>query len=99
MDFDYLPDKCDYHRHKFVNKPFVPTEFLGHIHRTQTRYFFIDPLRHLVPREFVPFLGAPDLVNDFFNGPPHHRPLFRYEVYAEYRVYQMTAGVSHEPPS
>jgi hypothetical protein len=87
VDFDYMPGKIEYHRHRFVHKWDVPREFVGLVHRTQTRYLFADPLRHLLPREFTPFLGAPDLVNDFYLGLPHHRWPFRYEVYAEYRVY------------
>ncbi len=87
--FDYWPRQAGYHRHKFAGKPLIPQEPLGLIHQSKTRYFFLDPLRHFVPREYVSFLGAPDLVNDFYCGLPHHRWLFRYEVYADYRVYRV----------
>jgi hypothetical protein len=89
VSYDYLPSQAGYHRHKFVNQTAFSKEFLGLVHRTRTRYFFVDPLRHLVARDYVPFLGAPDLVNDFYCGLPHHRWPFRYEVYADYRVYRV----------
>jgi len=90
VDFNYLPGKKDYHRHKFVHPATVSTEFLGVIHQTRARYLFFDPLRHWVAREYVPFLGAPDLVNDFFCGLISGMRPFRYHVYAEYRLFLVT---------
>jgi hypothetical protein len=87
--YDYLPGQAGYHRHKFVDLTALDKRFLGVVQRTKVRYFFLDPLRHLVLRPFIPFLGAPDLVNDFYCGLPHHRWLFRYECYTDYRVYRL----------
>jgi hypothetical protein len=90
VDFDYTPWKASYHRHKYVHHVHVPRKDVGVVHRTRTSYLFIDPLRHLVPRDYIPFLGAPDLVNDFYLGRSHHRALFTYKVEAIYHLYRAT---------
>jgi hypothetical protein len=90
VDFDYLPSKVGYHRHKYIHHLKMPREDLGVLHRTAVRYVFFDPLRHLIPRDFVPFLGAPDLVNDFYSGRSGHHCPFTYKVSARYHLYRAT---------
>jgi hypothetical protein len=90
VDFDYLPEKFPYHSHKYVHLLDVPKRDLGVVHVSQARYPYVDPLRYLISRQFVPFLGAPDLVNDFYCGPVTDGSRFCYEVYANYHVYEVT---------
>ena len=61
---------------------------LGSLYTTRVVYPFIDPLHYLFPPVYVPYLGAPDLVNDFYHGRTLDRALFLREVYAEYHLYQ-----------
>src|SRR5262249_47239171 len=63
----------------------------GEIHFTHVRYAFTDPLRYLIPRAYQPFLGAPDLENDFARKRSVDHP-FRHEIYAIYRVYEVTSS-------
>ena len=91
VDFDYLPHKREYHSHKYVHQAVVESRDLGVVHRTNFRYPFADPLRYLIPRSYLPFLGAPDLENDFArNCSAHH--LFGNEIAAAYHVYEVTGS-------
>lgn len=89
VDFDYTPDKASYHRHKYIHQAEIARRDLGVIHFTHVRYPFADPLRYLIPRSYQPFLGAPDLENDFARKCSGDRP-FRHEIYAIYHVYEVT---------
>jgi hypothetical protein len=90
VDFNYAPDKVRYHSHKYVRNHSVAMESLGKIHVLQARYPYLDPLKRIVPRHFISFLGPPDLENDYYRGPAQDgTPLMR-EVYAEYHVYRVT---------
>jgi len=91
VDFDYLPEKRDYHRHKYVHLMDVEKRGLGEIHVTKCSYPFVDPLRYLIPRKYLPFLGAPDLENDFSSMRSKAHP-FCNEVSATYRVYEVSGG-------
>jgi hypothetical protein len=99
VDYDYPAWKADYHRHRYVHRWELPCQDLGVVHRTLVRYFFIDPLHHLVPRDYVPFLGAPDLVDDFYSGPSQDGRPFTYEVAATYHVYRVTGDAIRPAPS
>jgi len=88
VDFDYPPDKAANHRHKYVHQADVENRDLGIVHFTHTRYPFLDPLRYLVPRSYLPFLGAPDLDNDFARKRSVDHP-FCHEIYAIYHVYEV----------
>jgi hypothetical protein len=98
VDFDYLPGQAGYHKHKYVHRLEVPKTDIGVAYRTRARYPFIDPLRFLVPREYIPFMGAPDLVNDFYCGKSHDGRPLTYEVSAEYHVYRMTGNSLRPKP-
>jgi hypothetical protein len=89
VDFDYTPDKGYYHRHKYVHQAEVARRDLGVIHFTHVRFPFTDPLRYLIPRMYQPFLGPPDLENDFARKRSVDHP-FRHEIYAIYHVYEVT---------
>jgi hypothetical protein len=91
VDFDYTPDKGYYHRHKYVHQAEIAWRDRGVIHFTHVRYPFADPLRYLVPRMYQPFLGAPDLENDFARKCSVDHP-FRHEIYAIYHVYEVTGS-------
>lgn len=95
VDFDYPPSKTWYHRNKYVHHMDVAKHDLGVVHITNPHYPFFDPLRYLIPRDYQPFLGAPDLVNDFGRGIASRLP-FRHEVLACYHVYEVT-GEHLEP--
>jgi hypothetical protein len=88
IDFEYLPGKRG-HRHKYVHSYELAKHDLGQLHQTRQWYPYCDPLRALIPREYVPFLGAPDLVNDFYCGPAQDGCWFCYEVFAAYRLYRV----------
>jgi hypothetical protein len=88
-DFDYLPWKR-VHRHKFVHQLEVEKQALGKLHVYSARYPFMDPLRHLISRPNVPYLGPPDLENDFYRGHAIDGSWFTDEVYAEYHLYKVT---------
>ena len=66
---------------------------LGVLHKTQAVYPFLDPLEALIPRNFVPSLGAPDLVQDFYRGGARSGTLFLREVYVQYHLYRVTGTV------
>ncbi|MGH7174431.1 MAG: hypothetical protein ACRELF_02905 [Gemmataceae bacterium] len=91
VDFDYTPDKASYHRHKYVHQAEVGCRDLGVVHFTHTRYPFADFLRYFVPRRYQPFLGSPDLENDFARKRSLGHP-FRHEIYAIYHVYEVTGS-------
>jgi len=91
VDFDYLPAKVA-HRHKYVHAYDIAKEDLGVVHETRRCYPYCDPLRCLIAREYVPFLGAPDLVNDFYCGPARDGRGFHYEVHAAYHLYRVTGS-------
>ncbi|HTU20953.1 MAG TPA: hypothetical protein VMG10_23075 [Gemmataceae bacterium] len=91
VDFDYTPDKGYHHRHKYVHLAEVNCRDMGVAHFAHTRYPFADPLRYLVPRMYQPFLGAPDLENDFARKCSIGHP-FRHEIYAIYHVYEVTGS-------
>ncbi len=91
VDFDYLPEKREYHRHKYVHQMDVEKCDLGVIHHTQFSYPFLDPLRYLIPRKYIPFLGSPDLENDFSRMNSKSQP-FCTDISATYHVYEVTGG-------
>ncbi len=97
LDVDFVRPrfKVPYHRHKYVHSMDIDKRDLGVVHVTDATYPFFDPLRCLVPKQYQPFLGAPDLVDDFGRGLARKRP-FRHEVRAEYHVYEVTG--SHVRP-
>lgn len=86
---DYHPLKLIYHSHKYVRDRSTEYRYLGLLHRTQVVYPFVDPLRNFIRRPFVPFLGAPDLVNDFYHGRAQSGTPFLNEVNAEYHLYRV----------
>ncbi|HEY5315325.1 MAG TPA: hypothetical protein VIK18_22530 [Pirellulales bacterium] len=88
-DFEYLPWKTA-HRHQFVHRFEVENRPLGKVHVYSARYPFADPLRHLVCRPNVPYIGPPDLENDFYKGRAIDGSWFTNEVYAEYHLYEVT---------
>jgi hypothetical protein len=88
-DFDYLPWKMG-HRHRFVHGCEIEKRALGLLHVYSARYPFVDPLRHLVSRPNVPFIGPPDFENDFYKGHAIDGSWFTNEVYAEYHLYEVT---------
>ncbi len=88
-DFEYLPGKITYHRHKYVHFSKIASTDLGVVHTSRARYPFLDPLRHLVKAEHVPFLGPPDLENDFYRGRGRDPSPFALEMYAEYHLYRV----------
>lgn len=90
VDYEFTRDKVYYHSHKYVRSESVAMEKIGLVHTTQVRYPYLDPLRMLMPRSYIPFLGGGDLENDFYRGPAQDRTPFMWEIYAEYHVYRVT---------
>jgi hypothetical protein len=85
-----------YHPLKYIRDHSVPTRALGTLHTTAVFYPFLDPLKLFFDVPYVNFLGSPDLVNDFYDGPALTRAPFRDELYATYRLYQV-AGTKLNP--
>lgn len=103
VECDHLPDKLD-HRHPYVHELKIAKRDLGIIHETSAGYPYLDPLRLLVSRPYVPFMGAPDLVDDFYCGPARDGRPFCSEVFARYHLYEVIdghaeAGTPAEAPS
>lgn len=88
-DFPRLPWKTA-DRHPFVHRCAVEKRSLGKLGVCSATYPFADPLRHFISPQNVPFLGPPDLVNDFYRGRALDGSWFRNEVYAEYHLYEVT---------
>jgi hypothetical protein len=95
VEFDYRPDKVIYHSHKYVRLQSVATEYIGLIYVTNVQYPYLDPFKTFIPREFISFMGTPDLENDFYIGPAQDGSPFMREVYAEYHVYRVTGTEVH----
>jgi hypothetical protein len=96
--FDRLAHKRAYHGHLFVNVFNVPKKSLGEVFTHRTSYRHLDPLRRLVAREFVPFLGPPDLVDDYYTGPSYTGPsqsgaAHTWDVAATYELHEVTGPV------
>jgi hypothetical protein len=88
-DFQHLPWKTA-DRHPFVHRYAVEIRSLGKLGACSATYPFADPLRHFISPQNVPFLGPPDLVNDFYRGRALDGSWFRNEVYSEYHLYEVT---------
>lgn len=90
MDYDFPSNKSWYHSNRFVENKGIAKRDLGRIHVTDARYPFLDPLRNLIDRPYITFLGPPDLENDFYHGRARHRHFQHYELRCEYHVYKIT---------
>jgi len=90
VEFDYLPGKAFFHPHKYVRFNTVESRLVGVLHETRAAFPFLDPVKRLIPREFLPFPASPDLMNDFYFGPARDGRPFRREVYARYELYRVT---------
>lgn len=97
LDFDYTPNKVEYHSHKYVRAGAVKMRDLGIIHTTQISYPFLDPFKAWIPREYVSFLGPPDLENDFYRGRSRIGQPFVREVYADYHLYEVVGEEVNMP--
>ena len=93
IDQPFLGEKMIHHTHKYVRDHSVDTVLIAEIHKTQIFYPYLDPLKLLVDRPFIPFVGPPDLVNDFYDGPDLAGAPFLNEVYARYTLYHVTGTV------
>ena len=96
IEHPFTPGKYLYHALKYVRDRSVPLRALGTLHTTDVRYPFLDPLKLFFDVPYVNFLGAPDLVNDFYDGPALSGAPFRSEVFATYRLYQ-AVGTKVDP--
>ncbi len=72
----------------YVRDKNVEMADLGILHKTQSRYPFLDPLKHLIPKTVITWPGPPDLEFDFYRGPSLDGAPFHREVYAEYHLYK-----------
>jgi len=83
----FSPLKGDYHAHKYITRKSVKVDARGRVHESSVRFPFVDPLRLLLPREMVLFLGPPDLENDVYSGPAQSGASFLREMSVAYDVY------------
>jgi hypothetical protein len=86
VDYDFPPEKRDYHRHPWADSaqsPLITREF-------RVRTFSLDPLAWWRPRRYENVLFAPDLENDFYRGPSTSAsaPFWR-EVSAAYTLWRV----------
>lgn len=65
---------------------------LGILHKTESSYLFLDPLKYLIPTREITWLGPPDLEFDFYRGLSLVGTPFHREVYAEYHIYKVTGN-------
>jgi hypothetical protein len=73
-----------------VLHPVFDMETIGKIARVASRYFFLDPLRLILPTNVSAWAGPPDLEFDFYRGPSLKKFPFRREVAVDYYLYRMT---------
>jgi hypothetical protein len=86
----YIPNQYLHHSHPLVRTHAVDWIDMGTLRSTTAFYPFVDPLDALVPRQFTPFVGAPDLVQDFYRGRALDGTPFMREVFVEYHLYRVT---------
>jgi hypothetical protein len=89
-DQPYLPGQYLYHSHPLVRSHAVDWADLGTLHKTRAVYPLLDPLQAVIPGRFVPFPGAPDLVQDFYHGRALSGAPFLREVYVDYHLYRVS---------
>lgn len=92
VDFNYLPEQRVSHQHKFIHQYSLPSQDLGLIYTIYSEYPFIDPLRYLVSRQYLSFLSAPDLAQDFYNGSSLRHHKFTNALHANYHLYKITGS-------
>lgn len=91
MEFSRLPQKESYHRHKYLHPiPICPVVDLGVIYFTKVRYPYLDPLKWFTKREYISFLGPPDLVDDFYTGNGEDEHIGWRETSVYYHVYRLS---------
>lgn len=74
----------------YVRDKNVEMADLGILHKTQSRYPFLDPLKYLIPIKEITWPGPPDLEFDFYRGPAMNGTAFTREVFAQYHLYKIT---------
>lgn len=94
VEFEYMPHKVGYHAHQYVRQQVVPLRHVARVYSTRATYPVLDPLKTLLPRRLMSFLGAPDLVNDVYVGPARSGPRWLREVYADYELYEVLGSGS-----
>lgn len=87
MDQAFSTIKGGFHAHKYVTRKTVNVTPIGSVYSMTERFPYVDPLRNLLPRETVLFLGPPDLENDIYFGHDRLHRLFLNEVSVGYSVY------------
>jgi hypothetical protein len=88
VDSERLPERAGLRLMECLHNRLIPLEDLGCLHTTSIRYPFIDWLRTFTPSYCISFLGAPDLVGDFYRGMSlDGRPL-TLETRARYTLYR-----------
>ena len=85
-DHDFLEWQRGYHSHKWVKRP------LGSIRKLEefpvkVYYYYLDPFKYFIPRNFISFLGYMDWFNDYYFN--NDKALFRRVVDVTYRVFKL----------
>ena len=93
IDQQFSAAKADYHAHKYITRRLVSLTGGRRVHDVAVWFPFLDPLRLILPRQKVLFLGPPDLENDVYNGHDRQGRRFLNEVSVGYEVYTV-AGPS-----
>jgi hypothetical protein len=73
-----------------VRDPIFGIEMIGKLAHVSSVYFFVDPLRLLLPTRVTAWTGPPDLEFDFYRGPRLKRTPFLREVAVGYYLYRVT---------
>ena len=85
-DHDFFDWQRGYHSHKWVNNPPGKIRKLKEF-PVKAYYYYIDPLKYFIPRNFVSFLGYMDWSTDYYFD--NDKLPFRRLVDVTYRIFKL----------
>lgn len=98
-DHDFFEWQRGYHSHKWVNNPPGTIRKLEEF-PVKAYYYYLDPLKYFIPRNFVSFLGYMDWSTDYYFN--NDTTPFRRVVDVTYRIFKQEDidpnAMQKEPP-
>ena len=86
-EHDYYDWQRGYHSHRWVNKPPGKIKRLAYF-PGKKYYYYVDPFKYFIPRNFISFPGYMDWDTDFYFN--NDRLPFRRVVDVKYTMYKLT---------
>lgn len=84
--------QAGYHSHKWVRTPPGELEQVAHF-SLNVPYFYLDPLKHFLPRFWISFPGYMDWFTDYWWD---KKGMFRRAVWSDYSVYKLKSAAPVE---